>query len=273
MLTPSETRAPEGAREPLAVLDLFSGIGGFSLGLERTGGFKPVAFCEIEPFCRRVLAKHWPEVPCYDDVRTLTADRLRADGIAVDIVCGGFPCQDLSLAGPGSGLAGSRSALFWELLRTIRVVRPAVAIVENVAALLGRGMGAVLGALAEEGYDAEWDCVRAVEAGRPHSRDRAYLVAYAQGYGWGPGRSGGLADGLAGLPVEPCWSGDPVAWFEERFAQPSLLGMDDGLPRGLHRLGPCGNAIVPQISELIGRAILASLDAPPATPLATGEAA
>lgn len=87
------------------------------------------------------------------------------------------------------------------------------------------------------------------------------------------GGRGGLADGLAGLPVEPCWSGDPVAWFEERFAQPSLLGMDDGLPRGLHRLGPCGNAIVPQISELIGRAILASLDAPPATPLATGEAA
>ncbi|MCP1550656.1 DNA (cytosine-5)-methyltransferase 1 [Methylorubrum zatmanii] len=239
-------------------MDLFSGIGGFSLGLERASGFETVAFCEIDPFCRRVLAKHWPEVPCYDDVHTLTTDRLRSDGIAVDVVCGGFPCQDLSLAGPGSGLAGARSGLFWQLIRAIRMVRPTVAVVENVAALLGRGMGTVLGALAEEGYDAEWDCVRAVDAGRPHPRDRAYLVAHAQGDGWGPGWPGGLADGLAGLPIEPCWSGDPVAWFEERFAQPALLGMDDGLPGGLHRLGPCGNAVVPQIPELIGRAILSA---------------
>lgn len=81
--------------DPLRVLSLFAGIGGFDLGLERTGGFKTVAFCEIDPFCRRVLAKHWPEVPCYDDVRELTAERLAADGIAVDVICGGFPCQDV----------------------------------------------------------------------------------------------------------------------------------------------------------------------------------
>jgi DNA (cytosine-5)-methyltransferase 1 len=81
----------------LKVLDLFSGIGGFSLGLERTGGFETVAFCEIEPFCRLVLAKHWPKVPIYEDVRTLSADTLRRDGLAVDVICGGFPCQDISL--------------------------------------------------------------------------------------------------------------------------------------------------------------------------------
>ena len=83
----------------LKVLDLFSGIGGFSLGLERTGGFETVAFCEIEPFPRKVLAKHWPGVPIYDDVRTLTAERLAADGITVDVITGGFPCQDVSCAG------------------------------------------------------------------------------------------------------------------------------------------------------------------------------
>jgi DNA (cytosine-5)-methyltransferase 1 len=81
---------------PPRLLDLFSGIGGFSLGLERSGAFRTVAFCEIEAFPRKVLAKHWPEVPIYDDVRTLTAERLAADGIGVDAICGGFPCQDIS---------------------------------------------------------------------------------------------------------------------------------------------------------------------------------
>src|SRR5688572_15082044 len=87
----------------LKLLDLFSGIGGFSLGLERTGGFETVAFCEIDPFCRRVLAKHWPHVRQYEDVRELTARQLEADGIAVDVICGGFPCQDISYAGKGAG--------------------------------------------------------------------------------------------------------------------------------------------------------------------------
>jgi DNA (cytosine-5)-methyltransferase 1 len=101
----------------LRVLDLFSGIGGFSLGLERTGGFETVAFCEIDPFCRRVLAKHWPDVPIYEDVRTLTADALSRDGIAADVICGGFPCQDISWAGRQAGLDGERSGLWSEIAR------------------------------------------------------------------------------------------------------------------------------------------------------------
>ena len=152
----------------LKVLDLFSGIGGFSLGLERTGGFQTVAFCEIEEFPRRVLTKQWPGVPIYDDVRTLSAERLAADGIAVDAICGGFPCQDISAAGEKAGIDGERSGLWREFARLIGELRPRVVLVENVADLLrgpeewpGAWFGRVLGDLAEIGYDAEWHCIPA----------------------------------------------------------------------------------------------------------------
>src|SRR6185437_193636 len=113
-----EPGATQHAVARLKVLDLFSGIGGFSLGLERTGGFETVAFCEIDPFCRRVLAKHWAEVRRYDDIRNLCADRLAADGVSgINAICGGFPCQDVSYAGLGAGLAGERSGLFFEYAR------------------------------------------------------------------------------------------------------------------------------------------------------------
>ena len=165
----------------LRVLDLFSGIGGFSLGLERTGGFETVAFCEIEDYPRRVLAKHWPKVPCYNDVRELTGARLAADGIAVDVICGGFPCQDISFAGKGAGLAGERSGLWREYARIIRELRPRFVIVENVSALLSRGLADVLGSLAALGYDAEWHCIPASAVGAPHRRDRLWIVAYPGG--------------------------------------------------------------------------------------------
>src|SRR5215207_8097634 len=159
------------------VLDLFSGIGGFSLGLERTGGFKTVAFCEIDQFCRKVLKKHWPEVPCYDDVRELTAERLAADGIGVDVICGGFPCQDISSAGQRLGLGGARSSLWLEYARLVGELRPNFIIVENVADLLGRGLGDILGNLATLGYDAEWHCIPAAFVDAPHFRDRVWIVA------------------------------------------------------------------------------------------------
>lgn len=165
----------------LRVLDLFSGIGGFSLGLERTGGFETVAFCEIEEFPRRVLAKHWPEVPCYHDVRELTAAKLASDGIAIDVICGGFPCQDISTAGHGAGLEGERSGLWSEYARLIGELRPKFVIVENVAALLGRGMGRVLGDLAAIRYDAEWHCIPASAIGAHHRRDRLWIVGYPYG--------------------------------------------------------------------------------------------
>lgn len=125
----------------LRILDLFSGIGGFSLGLERTGGFETAAFCEIEKFPRAVLAKHWPEVPCYDDVRTLTGARLAADGITgIDVITGGFPCQDLSVAGKQAGMSeGTRSGLWSEIVRLTRELRPRYVICENVRNLLSGG--------------------------------------------------------------------------------------------------------------------------------------
>ena len=171
----------------LRVLDLFSGIGGFSLGLERTGGFETVAFCEIEDYPRRVLKKHWPGVPIYEDVRDITADQLRADGIAADVITGGFPCQDISTAGRQAGITAERSGLWSELCRIIGEVRPRYAIVENVSNLLsgpgeqrGGWFGVVLADLAEVGFDAEWHCIPASAVGAPHIRDRVWIIAYPQ---------------------------------------------------------------------------------------------
>ena len=164
---------------PLTVGSLFSGIGGFDLGLERTGGFSTSWFCEQDEFCARVLDKHWPGVPVYPDISSLKGAHVEP----VDVLCGGFPCQDLSIAGKGAGLAGARSGLWSEYARLIGELRPRYVLVENVAALLARGMGTVLGDLAALGYDAEWDCIPASAVGAPHRRDRVWLVAYPNGSG------------------------------------------------------------------------------------------
>ena len=160
----------------LRMIDTFSGIGGFSLAARWLGGIETVQFVECEPFCQRILAKHWPTVPIHDDICTFQPEPGSAD-----IVCGGFPCQDISQAGKGAGLAGSRSGLFYELLRVVRLVGPRYIVLENVAAITYRGMDDVLGALAEAGYDAEWVCIPAAAVGACHLRDRWWCVAYASG--------------------------------------------------------------------------------------------
>ena len=166
----------------MRVLDLFAGIGGFTLGLERAG-FETVAFCEIEPYAQKVLRKNWPEVPIYDDVRTITADRLISDGIRVDVITGGFPCQDISVAGNQAGIAdGTRSGLWSECARLIGELRPRYAIFENVTNLLNGERGAwfkrVLWDISALGYDAEWHCIPASELGAHHHRDRVWIICY-----------------------------------------------------------------------------------------------
>lgn len=285
----------------MKVLDLFSGIGGFSLGLERAG-MKTVAFCEIDPYCRAVLKKHWPEVPCHDDITT----REFFEGEA-DVVCGGFPCQDISALGKRAGIAGARSGLWREMVRAVRVVRPLYVIVENVADLLHRGMGVVCGDLATSWYDLEWDCLPARAVGAPHGRDRIWVVAYPNSGRRRAIAAGGnnadwtnarrpQADGMSGeIPeqrdrwkvastpnpncdrrLQPGWCfgevgrrlDDGVASsFEWRTPWPEKLsqiqGMDDGISDRLDKAGidATGNTLLPQIPEIIGRAIM---DARPA---------
>lgn len=250
----------------LRVLDLFSGIGGFSLGLERTGGFETVAFCEIEPFPRRVLAKHWPEVPIYNDVTKLTGDILARDGIAVDVITGGFPCQDISTAGKQAGMPdGTRSGLWSEIVRLIGELSPRYVIVENVANLLsgpsdkrGGWFGRILGDLAECGYDAEWENIPASALGAPHRRERVWIVAYPAKIGitgelLSKNCSKSYGEWEAGASMLPPYSFGMV----EGDGSYNLRD-GDGFPEFLGQLNGYGNAVVPQIPELIGRAILAA---------------
>lgn len=163
---------------------LFSGIGGLDLGLERAG-MHCAWQVEIDPYCRRVLAKHWPNVPRWDDVRTFPP----AEGDwGCDLIAGGFPCQDISVAGRGAGIDGHRSGLWREFARIVRELRPKYVLVENSPALLGRGIGRVLGDLAERGYDVEWFCLPAAAFGAPHLRWRLFLFANSNGQQQAGGR-------------------------------------------------------------------------------------
>ncbi|HEU4705588.1 MAG TPA: DNA cytosine methyltransferase [Solirubrobacterales bacterium] len=160
---------------------LFSGIGGFDLGFERAG-MRVSWQVELDPYCRAVLARHFPDAARFEDVREVGARELDP----VDLLCGGFPCQDLSAAGRGAGIDGARSGLWSEFARIVRELRPRYVVVENVPALLtGKGkrwqrgpIGRVLGDLAEARYDAEWACLSAGEFGAPHLRKRIWIVAY-----------------------------------------------------------------------------------------------
>ena len=281
----------------LRVLDLFSGIGGFSLGLECTGGFETVAFCEIEPYCQKVLAKHWAGVPIYDDVRELRAERLATDGIGVDVITGGFPCQDISNAGKGAGIGeGTRSGLWSECARLLGDIRLRYAIFENVTALLsgdsGRWFEQVLWDISQVGYDAEWHCIPASELGAHHHRDRVWIVAYPaldggsrvcgefpqkdeqqatqRQEGWvrqsidaGSGRL--PAKDMAHANSAQCEGGSLpggilaeygdfscTGWWE---TEPAVDRVAYGIHQQSHRLKALGNAVVPQIPEIIGRAI------------------
>jgi DNA (cytosine-5)-methyltransferase 1 len=265
---------------------LVSGIGGFSLGLQRAG-MQTAAFCEIEPYCRKVLAKHWPGVPIYEDIRTLTQQRLKHDGITpVDLVCGGFPCQDINAAGSRVGINGKRSGLWSEYPRLIDDLRPRWVVVENVDDLAVRGLGRVLGDLAKIGYDAEWHCIPAAAVGADHWRDRIWIIAYPHRPGSFPPdqlrrqqrpeemgqdaphhNGAGLSRGMQARTLREDASAVSPWLGLALCAQAPFPGLDgagspvlgrseNGIPDRVDRMHALGNAVVPQIPELIGRAIL-----------------
>ncbi len=247
----------------LPVLDLFSGIGGVSLGLH-WAGMRTAAFCEADPFAAEVLRRHWPGVPVYPDIRTLSGARLRADAVPRPVlVCGGFPCQDSSLAGRGAGMDGPRTGLWSHMARLVTELRPRWVVAENVPGLRGRGADRVLRDLEAAGYACWPLVVGAVHAGAPHRRARVWVVAEtlaADACGAGlEVRQHGAAGPAPGLPVERR-GGWP--------AEPGLRRVDDGLPAGLDQRGAAGlrrarvqalgNAAVPANAAMVGRALLAA---------------
>lgn len=251
----------------LNVLDLFSGIGGFALGLERTGGFRIAAFCESNLYCQAVLRRHWASVPIFDDVRTLDAAQFRG----IDVITGGFPCQDISAAGAMAGLEGDRSGLWSELCRLIGEIRPRFAIVENVPNLLagptgqpGGWFGRILGDLAAVRFDAEWHCIPSSAIGAAFEGDRVWMVATPNGK-HGAARLGAIENGPAPI-LTPDRFEHFRAGLDLRMATAcgplgNLDGFSDFVDRR-ERTAAIGNSNPPQIPEIIGQAILASMESP-----------
>lgn len=279
----------------MTIGSLFSGIGGLELGLERAG-LGPVLWqAEVDPFCRGVLARHWPGAARFSDVREVSS----ATAQPVRLVCGGFPCQDVSVAGKQRGIAeGTRSVLWSEYARILAELRPELAVIENVPGLRGRGLRRVLADLAGIGLDATWTTLGAFEVGAPHRRDRLFIVAAdpdrfdvriiaerieARRLDVRAGREAFVDDdGRAG--TSPDSDGErfeaqpPTRLHDQRpqwddaarrggprgggysMPQPCIRRMDDGATSGVgswdERIRALGNAVVPQCAELVGRAIV-----------------
>lgn len=222
----------------MRVLDLFSGIGGFSLGLERAG-MTTVAFCEIDPFCQRVLAKHWPEVPIHDDITKLDGRAYRG---AVDVVCGGFPCQPFSTASSGKRYGETHDSYLWpEMLRVVRESEPAWVIGENVAGLESMALEQVVSDLEAVGYEVMALRIPACAVGFPHRRDRIWVCAYAD------------RESESRCSVDAEMAGSAMLGQSAGGARGA-----NGLPAGLdaRRRRALGNAVVPQVVEQIGRAVM-----------------
>lgn len=249
-------------------ISLFAGIGGFDLGFE-CAGMECVAQVEIDDFCQKVLSKHWPHVPKFKDVRDVGKHNLPT----ADLICGGFPCQDVSLAGERLGLNGKRSTLWTEFYRIVCEVRPRWVVIENVPGLFssddGRFFTSILWGLSEAGYDAEWDVIPASRFGAPHRRERVFIIAYPncepcpfsvfdwcgeEGSEWGSTeeerKENWVKFEMASGPI-----GVVRQWSQE-FQLSPLVRVDDGIPDLLDRLRATGNAVVPQVAEYVGRCIM-----------------
>jgi DNA (cytosine-5)-methyltransferase 1 len=246
--------------QKLKVFELFAGIGGFSLGFEATDIFETVGFCEIDPFCQKVLAKHWPGVWQHDDIRTLTAESIQRNCGRIDVLTGGFPCQPHSLAGERQASNDERD-LWPEYRRIICELKPKWVVAENVVGLLssesGRFFAGILRDLAQIGYDAEWQVLSAATFGAPHLRERIIVVAYPREkrfsrsiFEW---KSLCVTEGSSstvfGNRIIP--SGD---WWTKHGRD---IYVEHGFSGGLVRkiISACGNAIVPQMAQYVAECI------------------
>jgi DNA (cytosine-5)-methyltransferase 1 len=256
---------------------LFAGIGGFDLGFEQAG-FQCKWQVEIDDYATRVLKRHWPDVHRERDIRQCGRHNLER----VDCIIGGFPCVDISYAGKGAGLDGARSGLFFEAIRLVRELQPRAVVLENVAALLTRGLDRVLGTLAEVGYDAEWHCIPAAAVGAPHIRDRVFIIGTTRAMGntnstrRGTRTTKRCKSKETRKPVLAKGSSDlantndpgrieqrrPKPARTEQFAakcggwwatEPDVGRVAHGVPKRVDRLRCLGNAIVPQVAEVVAR--------------------
>ena len=261
----------------MKVLDLFSGIGGFSLGLERAG-MHTIAFCENNPYCRAILERHWPTVPIHNNVRHLDGKDYEGK---VDLICGGFPCQPFSEAGKRRGTEDDRY-LWPEMLRVISEVRPTWVLGENVIGFVNMELDSVLSDLEEEGYQTRAFIIPACSVDAPHKRNRVWIVAHTNNSGQSAGEREGskryyirrcrevMADsgaprsqgGILGRQNKEwqskygylgCDSAihrqpNPSSWTPE----PRIRRVVDGIPHRMDRIKGLGNAVVPQVVEAIG---------------------
>ena len=249
----------------IRVGELFAGIGGIGLGLEMAGGFEVAWHVERDPYAQKVLAKHWPGVPLHNDVKTFPPDD--SNKWQVDMITGGFPCQDISVAGKGAGLNGDRSGLFYEIIRIAGLLRPKWLLLENVPALLTRGFPDVLGALAQSGYDAQWRVLSAAEMGAPHFRKRIFIFAELADtdHRYERPKKTICAGGDAAIPCgETLADTNNTGCSEQRrpltdetqyaatecsgwwSVEPALGRVANGVPHRVDRLRCLGNAVVPQ---------------------------
>ena len=250
----------------MTIGSLFSGIGGLELGLEWSGLGPTLWQVESDPYCRQVLRKHWPKAKVYEDVRQV-GEQLES----VDIICGGFPCQDISAAGKGAGLAGARSGLWYEFARIVEQSQPAWVVVENVASAACRWVDAVRRSLEQLGYETLPVPIAAADVGAPHLRRRVFIIGHLasdtdvrgrEGCGQPPtrgleGTPGRESDGCSGAWPD-CLRGatrsaEPVCWQ----AESTVCGVDDGASSRLDRdrLRALGNAVVPHCAMVVGEVI------------------
>lgn len=272
----------------MKVLDLFSGIGGFSLGLE-WAGMETVTFCEMDKFCQKVLKKHWPDVPIYDDIRKLDGKQFYG---TIDVICGGFPCQPFSVAGKQRGKDDNRH-LWPEMFRIIKEAKPTWVIGENVPGIINMALDEVCVDLESEGYEVQTFIIPACAVNAPHRRDRVWIIAHSKHNGRaaaekqrndskalaGCEKGQGCAQQSKGvcppafmadtnctgceklnspaLAARAGFSARPFATVEYRGdIEPTICRNDDGIPDRVDKLKSLGNAVVPWIPAIIGKFII-----------------